>query len=673
MRSSIFLLPLLALFPQGEGGIPKPSSKVATQVRFPLPWNRNLPPNTVFLLEAAPLQLLETREESLTPFNLLSLGLFPGIFAYVKLREDELGEERGSGVEDLTSELQDITRLSRKLRSFDRGFSLCLQVDLGPNKKPRLYGPILRGELAGSSQGEGFWGEMEELLGPSEAEQGDLVLHLPSSSPTEVRAKWLEKKVFMFCDSGLKVGRAGLGYLRRGKRVALYPVADFCPSREETDRLAFSRKLRKKVARGLAYAEGLLSSEGSPGGESGEKAAFPPIEPKGMELGRFLVRLAPLRTLLEKTLAKEPGKRELVMGLFPLERLESRLWSAGKGVRERTHLVEGIGRSSVFRSLLPMKQGPGDLAFYQPEEVQLMFRFRLDLDWLRDLVLKLQKQPGSPPAQIWADSLNLARALLGLPVPKEPASPRDLRGSLLVQFFSFGRAWSNLLLLVERREGSPPPRERLIQLLRSSFHLGLKERAPAFEARIKRMRGGEGEIHSVNWLRPLLDHQILDKDVPVGAFPGGGFLSTGRTSRYNLLALAPRSLRSYLRLLKKRRTGETGPAALPSELQGRGASLMLGFYHPIPSSFVAQNLILLIRGFRVLLPKNLRPSIPTVSGIMKRFPPEGFRLWDPGKEAGGKRLLVLDRWGGNSLSPTTLASIVMGTLFGMPLFSLREH
>ncbi len=674
LRSFSLLLSILTLFSQGKAQEAKlGTEKDRPPIRFPLPWNKQLPGNTILLFEAAPLRLLEGQGDHLTPFNLFASGFsLPSI---MWLAEQDKIKEGFSGL--VQTEIWAGRVLAEQLRSLEKGFSLSLHVNLGPKGKPQFFGPILQGEGGKPKVLESNLDVLADLLGPSETEQEELTLPSVGSQSSKqatqkIRAKWMEEEVIRSKGEEVTEGLAGLAYLQQGNRVTLYPLEKRYPSWEHTDRKAFAKRFRNKAAVGMATALGLLSP--SKKSEVGLDSMSP--IPRGVELARLLFRLAPLREAALGGPNRKKWEQRSSLGLLPIERLESRLWREGPSFRERTWIQESAPVdspvTSFFHSLLPMKEGAEKLAFLQPLDSNLVFRFRINLDWWRKFLMEMQKESNPLSKETWAGSLNLARALLGLPLSQNPASPEDLKGSLIVNFFYFGKIQTDVLLLVERREKSPGPEERLKNFLNPLFKLASKGKISGFQGRIKKMGKGQDAISYTNWLKPLQGALDLNAKFPIGMLPGAGYVTMGATSRYHILALAPRTLRSYLRLLKKRGVAGTSTSSPNPAFEGEGPSLMLGSYHPIPGPNIAQQLILLIRGLRVLLPPKLRPHIPTIKELMGRFPTESFRFWDSGKRVQGQRLLLLDRWGGNGLSPTTLGFLGMGISFMVPLFDMRE-
>ncbi|HHI80214.1 MAG TPA: hypothetical protein ENK02_09540 [Planctomycetes bacterium] len=654
----IALATTVALFPSFLWA-QQPVAKKA--IRFPLRCDRSLPSDgTLFLLESAPISLLEKHGKHFFPLQFVKTGIASLLISLEAAGRPGWKRYRAA-----------LPKLLAELRGFDQGFSLAGMYFPYKDGERTILNPEGFSVFGQSSNKQWVLGQWDRLA---------TLFRDPKTNTHEERAlggspissNWIYD-LFIGPDGNPSQGVLGVvGHARRGKFASFF-TASYYGWREEYSKKQLARVLHSGE-HSLAAGLGILKND-----HKGNRIeGIDVFRPQGTTLGRVLVHLG---TYMEKVRANSKTSHRNMeemeaLGLLSIFGIQDTVWVENETIREKIQVREWKGRNSVFDGLAPLDSDATQYQSLLPPKAFGFLRLRLSMDWLHQLLerIQAQKRMRLRPENL-ARVLNLIRSLLALPIPKNPASLDDFQGTQeIVVFFSPpspGSFWPEIFILTPKKGTSLKPHQRLQKLAGFFYKIRIpnyEEKDPAYSKSVKDKGKGTTSYSYVNYGKVISEHEKKNWfTIPVGALPGAGIFSAAQTEDYSILCFAPSAMRSFLKTLSSGKGKTDKPEWIPQEALGHKGDLLQGVLRlqELAKTFPWK---LAFAGMMVASPH--KRKIPGSADIARLFTTEAFRIYRLPPQGEDKGLLVMDHSGSGLVSLHSWATFFYGGLTSFYLKSI---
>ncbi len=628
-------------------------------VEFPLRCDRKLSTDsTLFLLESAPLWLLEKHQRHSFPYKLASTGL--GRFFF---QLDRSPSQRRNGLEAA------LPKLVEELRGFDRGFSFAALYFPYKTKKYtylNMEGITFLGQTSNKEWLRNQWNRLRPLF---EDPQGK-VEETRALGESPITATWLYG-TYLRPDGQKSQGALGaIAHAQRGSYGGFF-TGTYYGWNETSAKERLSRVLgsgEKALATGLGAMRGDRKGASIPGVKV--------LHPEGTVLGRLLFQFGPFMKQEENLHGRKGIQGHELFGFLSIQGAQDTVWVKGDRLFEKLQILENNEANSVFEALTPLDSAPSAILPLLPKKAIGYLRFRFNLDWLRELFGRTQKKSRFALSKSeLALTLNTIRAIAALPIPEDPLSLEDLKGSveiaLLISPPSPGSYWPEIFVLTPKREKRLSPKDRLGALTQPFYaiFLGRGEKQEDLAKSIKTLGKGVKALSFVNYAKVITEHQKKSWfRMPTGAYPGAGNFCAAENDAYSILCFTPSAMRRFLRSPKKGAKAES-PSWLPKEILGQKGDLLQGTlrlqdlvpFYPL-SLFLAFSTTSSgpIKNNSDKNKKKAQPKVPTARKIAKLLGTETFRFYRLPSQGEGRGLLVMDHQGEGLFSPFNIATLAFG-------------
>ncbi len=631
-------------------------------VVFPLRGDRHLPSDGLFfLLESAPVWVLEEHGRHFLPYQMAKTGIGPALFGL-----DKSWDSRWGAFQEM------IPKLAAELRGFDRGFSL---TALYFPRKEKGYtrmqpeGITVIGQTSDKEWLQHRWDRVGPLF--KDANVNEEEAKALGTSP--MVANWVYG-VYPRPDGKHTYGHLGvLGVARRGKFGSLF-TGSYIAWNEQAAKNGLDRT-RESGEKSLSLSLGAYKSNR----KGARIQGLEPFQPKGTILGRVLFPLSPYIEQMKKVYGPHPRDLEdpKAMGMLSIQGVQDTVWAEGETIHEKIQVLENKGNPSVFEALAPLESDPSQVLPLLSKKAFGFFRLRLNLAWFANLFSRTQKNKRlSLSKGELTLFLNTLRAITALPIPKDPTSLEDLKGSVeLTLLFgppSPGSFWPEIFVLTQKRPGSLPPRKRLAALAQPFYTTFLRNHVkdPSLAKNIKTIGKGAKTLSFVNYGMAISKYQKKSWfRVPTGVFPGSGIFCAAEDKDYAILCFAPSAMRRFLR---RDPAKTTRPTWLPKGALGQKGDLLQGALRLGSLAKVYPFGFLLAATQRrrpAMTKQKTNPRILKGSQLAKLFTTETFRIYRHPPKGDHRGLLVMDHTGSGLFSLFNISAITFGGITLDYLFS----